>query len=127
MSMPAAPHTGSQLPPGNVLSDAIRYWEPRRVGYNLALAAVVLGWLVVAWTRLRGLLGVEHLLALFVLAVLANVCYCAAYLVDVPVQLSAFRDGWRRRRWLLWLVGTLFGMALAWFWIADEILPVAGA
>ena len=127
MSMPTAPQLGSHSPLGNALSDAIGYWERRRIGYNLALAAVVLGWLAVAWTRLRGLFDLEHLLALFVLAVLANICYCAAYLVDVPVQLSAFHDGWRRRRWLLWLVGTLFGMTLAWFWIADEILPAAGA
>jgi len=127
MSMSTAPHIGSHSPLGKALSDAIGYWERRRIGYNLALAAVVLGWLAVAWSRLHGLFGVELLLALFVLTVLANVCYCAAYLVDVPVQLSAFRAGWRRRRWLLWLVGTLFGMALAWFWIADEILPAAGA
>lgn len=127
MNMPTASHTGLPLPLGRVLSDAIGYWERRRIGYNLVLAAVVLGWLAAAWTRLRGELNIEHLLALFVLAVLANACYCAAYLVDVPMQLSAFRDGWRRRRWLLWLVGTLFAMALAWFWVADEVLPVAAA
>ncbi|GAB3785608.1 hypothetical protein [Dyella agri] len=111
---------------GEILSDAIGYWERRRIAYNIALAAVVLGWTASAWAELRGQLDVQHLLMLFVLAVLANVCYCAAYLADVPMQLSAFRAGWRRRRWLLWLVGTLFGMALTWFWIADEILPAVG-
>jgi hypothetical protein len=125
MSAPTAPHASLPSPLGEVLSDAIGYWERWRVGYNLALAAMVLGWVVRAWPRLRGLFGIEHLLPLFVLAVLANVCYCAAYVVDVPVQFSAFRGGWRRRRWLLWLLGTLFAMALAWFWISDEILPVS--
>ena len=126
MKTHSSPATG--LPPhfGAILSDAISYWERRRIAYNIALAVVVLGWTVSAWARLRSQLDVEHLLALFVLAVLANVCYCAAYLADLPMQLSAFRAGWRRRRWLLWLVGTLFGMALTWFWIADEILPAVG-
>lgn len=123
MSAPTAPQAGLPSSLGDVLSDAIGYWERRRLGYNLALSVVVLGWAALAWGRLRGLFGIDHLLSLFVLAVLANVCYCAAYVVDVPVQLSAFRAGWRRHRWMLWLLGTLFAMALAWFWIGDEILP----
>ncbi|MEW9623119.1 hypothetical protein [Rhodanobacter geophilus] len=126
MKTHSSPAAGLMPHFGGILSDAIAYWERRRIAYNIALAVVALGWTVSAWARLRDQLDVQHLLALFVLAVLANVCYCAAYLVDVPMQLSTFRYGWRRRRWLLWLVGTLFGMALAWFWIADEILPAVG-
>ena len=106
-----------------VLTDAIRYWEPRRIGYNLVLALIVLGWVAFTWPHFRGALAWSSILALFVLAVLANVCYCAAYLVDVPVQYSAFRDSWRRRRWLLWLIGVLFAGILAFYWLADEIYP----
>ena len=36
-----------------VLSDAIRYWEPRRFTYNFALLAVCVGWFVVAWPHFR--------------------------------------------------------------------------
>lgn len=107
-----------------VLGDAIGFWEPRRIVYNAALAAVVLACVaVVGWTRIRGNVGFEDALAVLVLAVLANACYCAAYLLDIPAQFSTYRDTWRRRRWLLWLFGTLFGMALTWYWIADEIFP----
>lgn len=106
-----------------ILSDAIRYWEPRRIAYNVALALVVAGWVVATWPHFRGAWEFEDLLALLVLAVLANVCYCAAYLADIPMQYSAFQAAWRRWRWALWLVGTLFAMALAYFWIADEIYP----
>ena len=58
-----------------------------------------------------------------ILAVLANVCYCAAYLVDLPFQLSAAGSAWKRRRGALWVVGTLFAMLLASYWIVDEIYP----
>ncbi len=116
----------SRLSIREVLSDAIRYWEPRRIAYNVALALVVAGWAVVVWPRLRDGWSFEQLLALFVLAVLANACYCAAYIADIPMQYSSFREGWRRRRWALWLVGTLFAMALAYFWTADEIVPALG-
>jgi hypothetical protein len=63
------------------------------------------------------------LLLLIVLAVLANLCYCAAYLVDIPLQYSSFRGGWRRWRWAVWLGGALFAVLLANYWIADEIYP----
>lgn len=114
-------HADSSL--RDILSDAMRYWEPRRLAYNVALALVVVGFVAATWPHFRGAWGFEDLLALLVLVVLANVCYCAAYLADIPMQYSAFQAAWRRRRWALWLVGTLFAMALAYFWIADEIYP----
>jgi hypothetical protein len=106
----------------DVLDDALRYWEPRRVVYNLVLACVCLGWLVFTWPHFRAAL-LTALLPLLVLAVLANVCYCAAYVVDIPMQYSSFRAPWRRWRWGLWLAGVLFAAILACYWIADEIYP----
>jgi hypothetical protein len=61
-------------------------------------------------------------LPLFVLAVLANVCYCACYAADLPLQLSGFRDRWRRWRFLLWLVGTAFAGVIALYFMLDEAL-----
>ena len=107
----------------DALSDAIRYWELRRVVYNLALAAVVVALAVAFRARIESRVSFELLLALVVLAVLANLCYCAAYLVDLPMQLSSHAGIWKRWRWLLWMAGVLFGMALAWYWTGDEILP----
>jgi len=124
--------SGSQ-PVGNgpglraLLDDALRYWEPRRILYNLGLVAVVLGWVALTWPHFRPALGLQALALLFVLAVLANVCYCAAYLVDLPLQYSSFRAGWRRRRFVLWLAGMLFAAVLASYWIADEIYPYLSA
>jgi len=120
-----SPESGGS-PPGElrrILDDAIRYWEPRRLGYNLVLTAVVVGWLALTWPHFREAFTLQSLLLLFILAVLANVCYCAAYLVDIPMQSSSFRAVWQRGRWGLWLAGTLFATALANYWIADEIYP----
>jgi len=97
---------------GEFLADAIRYWEPRRIVYNLVLAAVVLAWVVLSWPHFRPSM-----------TLLANVCYCAAYLVDAPIQHSSLSIVWKRRRWGLWLLGTLFAILLASYWIADEIYP----
>jgi hypothetical protein len=107
----------------NLLSDAMRFWEPRRLIYNSVLAAVVLVWLVVTWPHFRPILTLQSLLLLFVLGLIANVCYCAAYLVDIPLQCSSFRGSWKRGRWGLWLAGTLAAIVLANYWIVDEIYP----
>jgi hypothetical protein len=65
----------------------------------------------------------ESFLLLAVLALLANVCYCAAYLVDIPMQLSSLASVWRHRRWGLWLMGMLLAIVMENYWIADEIYP----
>ena len=104
-------------------ADATRFWEPGRLVYNLLLTAVTVIWLVATWPHFRGALTLSSLLPLAVLALLANVCYCAAYLVDIPMQRSALRAIWGNRRWVLWLLGTLFAMVVENYWIADEIYP----
>lgn len=109
------------------LNDAIRFWEPRRVTYNLVLTAVTVGWFLLGWSHFRPALHLPLMLALLVLAGLANICYCAAYLVDLPLQHSSVRAVWRRRRWWLWLAGVLLAALLASYWINDEIYPGVGA
>lgn len=104
-----------------ILDDAIRYWELRRIPYNLILAAVVVVWLVANRSHLNEALLWPAILALFVMAALANVLYSVAYCLDIFVQYSSFRDLWRRRRWMLWLAGMLLAVALANVWIISQI------
>jgi len=106
-----------------LLTDSIRFWELRRIFYNLALSAVVVAWLVVTWPHFRPALTLTSLFLFLILALLANACYCAVYLVDIPLQHSALAAVWRRRRWLLFLAGTLFAILLENYWIGDEIYP----
>lgn len=109
------------------IDEAVRFWEPRRILYNLVLTAVTVFWFVLGWSHFRPGLNLQMLLAFLILAGIANICYCAAYLVDVPLQYSSFRAVWRRRRWWLWLAGVLFAVLLASYWINDEIYPGVGS
>ena len=97
------------------VADALRYWEPRRVIYNVVLAAVVVGHVVVASPESRARLSVNVLLGLFFLAVLANVCYSAVYVVDLFVQFSGLREFWVKGRVVLLIVGTAFAAVIAHF------------
>jgi hypothetical protein len=106
-----------------LLTDAIRFWEPRRFIYNLVLAVVVMVWLVATWPHFRPMLTLSSLLLPIILALLANACYCAAYLLDIPMQSLSVGTALRRQRWVLWVIGTLFAILLANYWIADEIYP----
>src|SRR5689334_910268 len=109
--------------PQDPIADAIHFWELRRVFYNLVLTAVVVIWVVASWPHFRPAFTLSTLLPLSVLALLANFCYCAAYIVDIPMQGSSIRGVWKRRRWILWLTGMLFAILFENYWIADEIYP----
>jgi hypothetical protein len=91
-----------------MLTDAIRYWEIRRIAYNVILAVVVILVFMAHWPESRSSLSTNLIQGLFILAVLANVAYCAAYVVDVVAQYSAFQATWKRYRWLLFVVGVVF-------------------
>ena len=113
------------------VANALRYWETRRVLYNAVLTAVAAGWVILTWPHFRSvhLMGIPPgdthpaLMILIILAFLANVCYSAAYLVDIPLQLTFAT--WRKYRWALLLTGTFFAILVENYWIADEIYPFA--
>ena len=96
-------------------TDALRYWEPRRIVYNAVLALIVLGDFFAAWPNSKSALTFDAICGLFLLAVLANVAYCAAYVVDLFVQLSGFRPAWNRLRRCLLVLGITFAAILTRF------------
>jgi hypothetical protein len=99
----------------DLAANALRYWESRRIVYNGVLALVVLGHVVAGWPESRSILAATPILGFFLLAVLANVCYCAVYAVDLFVQFSALRSVWRRWRWVVLVTGTAFAAVIAHF------------
>ena len=97
------------------VTDAIRYWEPRRLIYNAILAVIVVAYFWIGFPASKQNLNADFVLGLFLLAVIANVAYCAAYLADIFAQLSDFREVWRRVRWVLFVAGTLFAAIITRF------------
>jgi|SRR5229473_240593 len=112
-----------EMTPREALSSSIRYWEPRRILYNAALLLVVCTVYFLNLPDSRNSLSLGHLQGLFVLAVLANVAYCAAYLVDVIAQLSAFQAQWLKFRWVVLLIGIVFAAVLANFFSQGIFAP----
>jgi len=102
------------------VANALRYWEPRRLIYNGVLALVVLA--EIALKRASQQVTFDLLLGLFILAVLANVAYCAAYAVDLFVQFSGLDAPWQRGRILVLVIGIAFGAALAHFFVQGMLL-----
>jgi hypothetical protein len=104
------------------VTDAIHYWEPRRLLYNALLSLIVLLYFFKAYPASKAILRVDSILGLFLLVVLANIAYCAAYLADVFAQWSSYRDIWRRFRWIMFTVGASFAgiitrfIAIGIFW-----------
>src|SRR5438105_14352791 len=99
----------------DMLTDAIRYWELRRVAYNAILIGVVVAVFVLQWPHSHAALSADLVQTLFILAVLANVAYCAAYIADVVAQYSGFQQTWKQYRWVVFVVGVVFASILARF------------
>jgi hypothetical protein len=97
------------------VTDAIKFWERWRIVYNLALAAIVIIHFVAAYPASKTMLSLDFCLSLFLLAVVANIAYCAAYILDIFAQASGFRDLWQRYRWLLFAIGTTFAAIITHF------------
>ncbi len=106
-----------------IITDGIRFWEPLRLLYNGALTAMVAAYFCAGLPQSRSFLSVDGCFGLIVLAVLANLCYCAAYIVDIFAQLSGFRETWRKWRGLLFAVGLLFAGIIARFIVMSVFLP----
>jgi hypothetical protein len=97
------------------LTNAIRYWEVRRLLYNAVLALVVIVHFVAAMPASRHSINPDMALGVFLLAVVANVAYCAAYIPDVFTQASGYREAWRRLRWIVFTTGTVFAAIITHF------------
>jgi len=99
----------------NTMSNAIAFWERRRIVYNLVLAAIVIAIFLAGAPHSASRVSADLAMGLFVLAVLANVAYCAAYPIDVVMQHSDYRATWLRARWLLLAIGIAFASVIAQF------------
>jgi hypothetical protein len=102
---------------------AMRYWEPRRLIYNLALTAVVVVWITATWPHFEPAMSWFSLLRLCILALIANALYSAVYVVEFAMLGSSAAPWWSRGRFILWFAGTLLALLLENYWIADEIYP----
>ena len=94
---------------------AIRYWEPRRFIYNALLAVVVLTYFGLNYPASKSTISLDFVLLLFLLAVLANVAYCAAYVVDIFASASSYREQWWKLRWIIFTIGLLFAAIITRF------------
>jgi len=97
----------------------LRYWERRRIVYNLALVLPSLfGYMVTAGVIYVGDPHETHysyVLSLFTLSALgANVCYSFAYAMEFLFGTDDPASRWQRfGRTTIFIAGVLFGMLLA--------------
>jgi hypothetical protein len=103
------------------IAGAVGFWERRRITYNLLLAMVFLVWMIATWPLLRDAFSPVHLAQLAVLALIANILYCAAYVAELFSNNLA-ESNWQRWRWAIWIVGTLLAILVESYWVNDEII-----
>ena len=100
-------------------TSAVRYWERMRLVYNGALAFIVVVIFGMGYPHSWEVLSLQKTDALFlffILAVVANVLYSVAYVPDIFLQMSGYREAWLRFRWILLVVGFVTAAILTQFW-----------
>ena len=122
----AAPPAGGWAAFKEFAADALRSCEPRRLAYNGLLALVVLGHLLATWPASLAVVTRDAVLGCFLLAVLANVCYSAAYAVDLFVHFSGVRGAWPRGRRLILGIGMAFAAVITHFISRAYFAPRTG-
>ena len=105
-------------------ANAVRFWERARILYNLVLLLIVGGYAAATFPESLRVLTVDAVLGLFVLAVLANIAFCAAYPIDIFMQFTGFDEIWRYGRWIVFGVGVAFAATLAYFMMGGLFFPV---
>lgn len=98
-----------------------RFWEIRRIWYNLALLLLCVWWVVRTWPHFQPAMTLFHLGQMIRLALIANILYSTAYAVDAIAFESLGEPTRYRWRTALFVAGTLFALLLATYWIGDEI------
>jgi hypothetical protein len=102
---------------------AVRFWERGRIVYNAVLTVPVLLWITLTWPHFQTALTLSSLGKMLVLALLANLCYSAAYAADFLMLAAIPIAHHRRFRWATLILGTLLALLVENYWIADEIYP----
>lgn len=97
-----------------IITDSIKYWEPRRLIYNGVLGLIVIYYAIPVLIKQRDFDYLGGVLGLFVLAIIANVLYSTAYIADVFIQMSDFREIWHKCRWILLSVGITLAGVFTW-------------
>ena len=98
------------------LLDAISYWEPKRIWYNVCLTVAAL----ICWGPEifaggpREWIGGLTVLAVF--AIIANILFCFAYPVDFVLQMSSSRPVLDASRTCLFSLGLILALSFA-LWI----------
>ncbi|MBN1153691.1 hypothetical protein JXB12_02080 [candidate division KSB1 bacterium] len=105
-----------------IFSNAIRYWEKKRIFYNLGLLVIVIIYFIKHLPKSLDTITFDWMLIFFVLAVLANVCYSFAYIVDIYLQFSEFSESWKKRRWILFVIGLSLAAVITRFFAMDMFI-----
>ena len=91
----------------------VRFWERGRLIYNAAQLALTAIMVPIKWPESQWLFTADRLGGYLGAAIIANILYCAAYLVELMLQWRALRPYAAWVRQVVLLLGTLLALILA--------------
>jgi hypothetical protein len=119
-------HIFAQAPAGQTVGQIIRWWEARRLHYNVVVfASILLAWVIASWpVSQEGWRGFSSLVGISIVVFLipANIWYTCGWAVDLSLK------RWLRKPWTgfaPWALGA--GMAFSAAFVIALIVWVSHA
>ena len=103
----------SRFPLRKVMSDALGFWEPRRIAYNMLLLIIAIAFLSSDWRHGEVDADFQLFALLAAYLVLANLLFCAAYLSELLAARLDCRLQWQRWRNVSYYAALVVTIALS--------------
>jgi len=99
------------------MGEAMRYWEPRRIFYNVVILLVIGASCMISGGGASLTLALREMLSLLLILMTANVVYCIAYVLDLYALLYGGAErGWHFLRPLCYYGGLILAAGLTRLW-----------
>ena len=102
----------SSQPVSNELYESIKWWESRRIFYNIAVGIAGLIPIAIFWNTILEIGFFNSLIGIVIYGSLVNICYCFGWGIDILKSFYLDSSSFGKSKLTLLVLGVIFSMWL---------------
>ncbi len=114
----------SKRPVSNDLYESIKWWEKRRVFYNITVGVAGLIPITIFWNAIFAIGFFSSMIGIIIYGSLVNTCYCFGWGIDILKSFYLENPSYGKSKLTLLILGVIFSM---WFTLGlavDILRPI---